>query len=310
LFPNTATEEYLEYRGEPFNITRKQPSTAAGSADFTGTNGTNISSGTKLINDDGGQYSTIAPGVISGGTANIAIQADAPGADYNMEHLAILTLVNPISGIDDQAFVDTNGITGGSDLETDDSLRERILTRQGIPAMGGSNDDYITWARETSGLNITRIWVFPEYMGPMSVYIFFVLDDQDPIFPNTSEIAAVQSQIDGKAPNIARVTVASPVERKIGLVCSVLPNTAEVRDSVKDSLLNFFRNNVNVGEVIYKAALDEAVSLAAGELSHEIQAITLDGQAIVPVGDVYLGNGDLSILEFLIINGITVYTIY
>jgi uncharacterized phage protein gp47/JayE len=141
----------------------------------------------------------------------------------------------------------------------------------------------------------------------MTVGVFFVLDNQVPIFPTAPQVQDVLDQIILKAPNLARVTVYSPQKAGIGIVISAQPNTSAVREAIRDSLLAFF-NTTDVGMILYKTMLDEAIGLAAGEITHVIQGLAINSVPVVPVGDLYMDGNQLPRLEFLIINGVTVYT--
>lgn len=307
LFPSTATSEYLDVHGDTWGKVRLQPTFAQGFIDLTGNNGTFIPTGTVWLNEDGGEYESLADATISGGTASVEVKASEAGAAYNRLYGSILTLSAPIAGLDDVATVGLDNITGGADVESDDAFRARILSRIKEPSTGGNVKDYETWVRDTPSIQVTRVWIFPRYTGPETVGIFFVLDNQPVIFPDPSQVSLVQNQVDGKAPATDVPTVYAPAKAAIGIVCTVSPDTEVVRNAVKDSLLAFFENT-DVAMILYKAMLDEAISLATGEITHNIDGLTLNGIGMYPVGDIYLAHNQLPVLSFLIVNSVTVYT--
>lgn len=71
LFPQTATDEYLELWASWFGITRKDPVKAEGYAIFTGTASTTIPNSTAIQKADGTQYETQASATISAQTIGI-----------------------------------------------------------------------------------------------------------------------------------------------------------------------------------------------------------------------------------------------
>ena len=71
LFPQTATDEYLELWASWFGITRKDPVKAEGYAVFTGTASTTIANATAIQKADGTQYETQASATISAQTIGI-----------------------------------------------------------------------------------------------------------------------------------------------------------------------------------------------------------------------------------------------
>lgn len=296
LFVTTAEAEYLEEHALKWGKTRRQPTYAEGTALATGLDGEDIPAAT-IYNDAAGiEFETTALATIASGVATISVKCKETGAAGNHPENDILTLAAPISGIDDQAVVDSGGILGGEDLESDDDLRARVLTRIQNPATGGNDADYLQWALDTPSLGVTRVWIETEFSGPGTVGIFFVLDNQAPIFPNASNVAQVQGEIDAHAPITARPTVYAPAEKKIAIEMDLNPNTTEVQQAVKDSLAAFFRNNTDVGMIIFKSQLDEAISLAAGEIDHLITDIKVDTVS-VGVNDVQMGKNELPTID-------------
>jgi len=296
LFIVTATNAWLERHATKWGKTRRQPTFAAGKCNVTGTDGKQIPANTQYQNADGIEYETKALVTIAGGVGVIEVDALASGVAGNQEEGDILTLTSPLEGIDDQAFVDADGIQGGEDLESDDDLRDRVLQRVQNPATGGNDADYIGWVLDTPGLGVTRVWIIGSFNGPGTVGIFFVLDNQSPIFPNPSNIATVQAVIDAHAPVGVEATVYAPVERKISITMDLNPNTAEVQNNVKDSLEAWFKDNTDVGMLLFRSQLDEAISLAAGEVDHTITDIEVDSVS-VGVGDVQLGTNELPTID-------------
>ena len=82
-------------------------------------------------------------------------------------------------------------LTGGTDTETDDQLRARILHRIQNPPMGGAQADYVTWALAVPG--VTRAWAAPE-QGPGTITVRFLMDDlraDDDGWPTPADVQAV-----------------------------------------------------------------------------------------------------------------------
>lgn len=292
LFVTLAEKEYLEEHAFKWGKTKRQPTYSEGTATATGLDGTDIPDTTIFNDSEGLEFETQGLVTITGGVATVTVKANQTGQDSNHAENDILTLASPIAGIDDQAVVDAGGILGGEDLESDDDFRDRILTRIQNPGMGGRASDYEQWAADTPSLGVTRVWVYTEFAGPGTVGIFFVLDNQAPIFPNPSNVAAVQANIDQHAPITAKPTAYSPTERKFGLTMNLSPNTAAVQQAVKDSLATFFRKNTSVGMILFRSQLDEAISVAAGEVDHLITDMEIDSVAVT-VGDQTFGANEL-----------------
>ena len=80
-------------------------------------------------------------------------------------------------------------MTGGTDTETDEQLRARILQRIQNPPMGGSAADYVAWALAVPG--VTRAWAAPE-QGIGTITVRFLMDDlraDDDGWPTPADVA-------------------------------------------------------------------------------------------------------------------------
>lgn len=73
-------------------------------------------------------------GAYSSDFADIPVESVLIGTDKNLIHGALLTLASTVIGVDSstQATANGEGITAGSDIEDDDSLRERVLLANAI----------------------------------------------------------------------------------------------------------------------------------------------------------------------------------
>jgi uncharacterized phage protein gp47/JayE len=289
IFPDTATDEYMTRHGSLFGITRTPATYATGNVVFTGTNATVIPEGTLLRRpDDGAEYETDADGTIASGTATIAVTASEAGEDGNADVGTTLNLVTPISGVTSAATVASGGLDGGTDEETDDALRVRVQERMADQPHGGKESDYVTWAKEVSG--VTRAWVYPLELGVGTVTVRFVRDDDgegSAIIPSAGEVTTVQEYIDELRPVTAAVTVAPPVAVALDFEIELTPDTAAVRAAVEAELTDLLRREAEPGGTILLTHIQEAISLAEGETDY----ILTD-----PVANVEHATGEIAIM--------------
>lgn len=293
-FPDTAESEYLLRWAALFGLEKTAATFSQGNYTFTGTNGTTIASDTELQTDDGVEYTTDALGTISGGTATVAITASTEGAIGNLDAGETLTLVSPISGIDSQGTVAAGGLTGGTDEETDEALRARLLLRLQDPPHGGSAADYEIWALEVSG--VTRAWVFEEWLGAGTVGVFFVRDNDGSgaaIIPSAGEVTTVQTYIDDptRRPVTADVTVIAPTAVALNLTIELTgDDTTAIRNAVEANLEDMLLRDGEPGGTILLSRIREAISTAAGETDHDLT---------VPSADVTHSAGQLPIMGMI-----------
>lgn len=98
--------------------------------------------------------------------------------------------VNNIEGLTSATFGDI--YEGGSDEESDESLRTRIQEKISGPAENGNRQHYKTWCESIEGVGQARI--FPLWNGPNTVKATLISPDGQPCSP--SKVLEVQNYID------------------------------------------------------------------------------------------------------------------
>jgi uncharacterized phage protein gp47/JayE len=266
LIYDTAEGAWLERWATIWGITRKAAAVASGSVTFTGSNGAVIPSGAVLAAYDGVLYETTAEGTIASGSAVVAVVAASSGVSGNRATGQTFTLQSPISGVTASAVV--GAMAGGTDIENDDSLRGRLLSRIKQPPQGGSKADYSTWALAVAG--VTRAWVYPLELGAGTVTVRFMMDGTyaDGI-PLAGDVTAVAAYIDPLRPVTAAVTVVAPVAVPLDFTITGLnPSTAAVKAAITESLTDLIAREATPGGTLYLSHIREAISGAAGEFDH------------------------------------------
>jgi uncharacterized phage protein gp47/JayE len=246
-------------------VPRKPAAAATGDAvTFVIGVGAMVPSGTVLKAFDGVQYATSADSV--GMTAPVV--ALVAGAAGNRAAGQALSLVSPIAGVQTQAIA--GEISGGSDIESVDSLRARLIARVRTPPDGGSATDYVQWALEVPG--VTRAWVAPLEQGAGTVVVRFVRDDDVTPIPDPSEVAAVQAHIDAVRPVTAQVFVVAPVADPIAFQISLTPATVAVKAAVEAELRDLLIREAAPSVTLLISHIREAVSTAGGETDSVVVA--------------------------------------
>lgn len=270
-FVDSAEAEYLDRHADVWGVPRKAAVAAAGPVSLTGLDGAVIPAGTELMRVDGALYLTTAEAVISGGVAMANVTASEAGTAGDSPAGVSLTLTSPVTGVQSAATVQSTGLAGGADQETDAALRVRILARIQQPPQGGSKSDYEAWALAVTG--VTRAWVYPRHMGADTVGVAIVADDAvgGPL-PSTELVAAAQEHIETLRPVTAEVFVFAPEALAVDIALTITPDTAAVRAAVQAELADLFAREATPGGVIYLSHIREAVSVAAGEADHVITA--------------------------------------
>lgn len=291
LFPDTAELEFLDRWLSIFGLIRKPSTFSTGNMTFTGTAGSVIPAGTAMLRSDGVEYTTTAEGTLSGSpaTATIPVTAAVAGSNGTTPAGQIFTLVSPIAGVNSNPTVAGGDIAGGSNEEGDEAARGRLMQRIQQPPQGGAEHDYEAWALEVSG--VTRVWVYPLYLGPGTVGVAIVADDaEDGPIASEQLVEDTQAHVDEKKPVTAHPTVFTPEAVELDLNITLTPDTTIIRNAVIAELRDMLRREAKPGSTIYISKIREAISIAAGEDHHVLNSPTSDivtttGQLLV-LGDI------------------------
>ncbi len=271
---------------------RKPAAPAQGSILITGTPTTPVITGTLFQRSDGARFLVDSPGVVidGGGSISTPMTAEEPGAAGNTAIGTTVTIVTQVAGVDSAATVEDDGsgggLTNGVDIESIEDLIGRVEFRVQNPPSGGGPGDYIAEALKIPG--VTRAFEFPLQLGPGTVLLTFVLDNQTPtIIPNPAKVAEVQAAIDLFRPVTAAVTVAAPAEVPLDASIQLLPNTAAVQAAVDAELVDYLRRRGGDNDTLLLSQINEAISLAQGEEDHIL---------ISPVANVTHAIGEVPVL--------------
>lgn len=275
LFATTANREFLLRRGRIYGMRPTPAEFATGTVTATGDDGEVIDEGETLVRDDGFTYTVTSSATISGGDADLALEADEAGEDGNLDAGETLEFESPISGVDPGVTVDSDGITGGADEESTEAFRERLKLRLSEPPQGGAEQDYEAWALEVSG--VTRAWVFPHEEGLGTVVVRFVMDDRDDIFPESGDVEAVQEVLDENRPVTDEATAKAPVEKQVDFDIELTPDDSGTRAAVEAELDDLFFRDAEPGDgegrgTILLSQMRTAIGIAEGVEDYQLNS--------------------------------------
>lgn len=242
---------------------------AQGLVTFTGVNGSVIAADTRLQTVDGLEYATLVDVTVVAGIASVGAIAIVSGAAGNQIAGTVLTLVNPVAGVNANVTVNAGAMTGGTDDESMDGLYNRYLQRVQNPGHGGNAADYIGWALEVPG--VTRAWVYGGLDGVDTVQVYFLRDnDVASIIPDAAEVATVQAHMNApdRKPVAAVVGVYAPTPKVINFTIAAVPNTAPVKAAIEQELRDLVRREAALGTTVLLTHMNESISLAEGETDH------------------------------------------
>lgn len=297
MFPQTCDDDILETLHAPLWLGEgRLPAVAAsGKGTVKGNAGAMVPQGTLLNRSDGAVF-VVKTGVTipDAGKISVDLVADTAGAAGNTAVGEKLTIANTISGV--ESTVETDGISGGSDIESIESLRERIIESRINGKDVGRTTDWARWAREVPG--VTRAWAVPLLSGIGTVTVYFMRDgDSDP-FPNEEEQRKVQIHLEKTGLPFGEIIATAPKKRVLDMQIQIKPDSLENRHSVEAKLKALIsRHSAPVqydidgyvptpvtGITIPLTHFSEAISTAPGEYDHVLQS---------PISDVSCNVGEL-----------------
>lgn len=223
-FADTTFGEFLDRRADEHGVFRNAATFATGTLELTGTLGTDIPAGTRFTTQGSEAvlpqaFTTDVDVEIGAGPTLVAATAAIAGAAGNAPAETIVLPENPIDGL--TAVTNPLAFSGGFDVETDESLLEKLNDKVRNPGTSGNQANYRQWAREVAGVGAATVVPIEDGPGTVTVAIL----DVDMTAPDAGLVAEVQEYIapgglntgTGKAPVGASVTVEGATEVPIDI---------------------------------------------------------------------------------------------
>jgi uncharacterized phage protein gp47/JayE len=291
-FVHSMEAEFLDAEGLTYDLPRKPAETASGTALATGLAGSVIPAGAVCKRDDGAEYAVTADATIGAdGTAQVTLQAVVAGSAGNAAAGIALSWTSPIAGL--QNGLTVADIRGGTDSESDEDYRERILDRKREPPHGGNAHDYEQWALQVPG--ITRAWCMPLWMGYGTVGVMIARDNDVDIIPTEEQCREVWNYIEPLRPVTAEVYVFAPVKQPVDVTVKISPDSEVAREAVELELRDFIDREGGPSAVLRVSRISEAISAAVGEHHHYLlepmNDVTVAANAIPVLGQLVFVEG-------------------
>lgn len=270
------TGAQLDLYGQIYGTPRKVATRASGTITCTGSNGSVIPVNTIFQHADGTQIISTAAATISSGTATVSVNAVTVGVSSDKAAGQPFTLFNSVAGVATNAVVVS--LTGGTDIETDDLYRGRLLNIIQAPAMGGNINDYAVWAKQIPG--VTRVWVNPNGRGIGTVDVRFLMDNTYTNgIPLAGDVATVNAYLNDptRKPVCADVLALAPATVAYNIsISNLTPLTPLVQANIQAELTDLFLNKSFPGCTIYSSMIWSAIANATGTQHFTLVSPTTD----------------------------------
>jgi uncharacterized phage protein gp47/JayE len=285
--PDTAELEHLIRHASIWGVYQRPATLAVGYGLFTGVPGTVVPQGLQLRTPGNALVETAVDGTVldGAGGATILLQATVGGTAANTPGGQALPIVTALAGLDPQvAMLDVDGLAGGAEPETPESLLARLLKVIREPGHGGAVFDYPNWVMESFAA--CKVAAIPNWVGYGSVGVVVAMGTPDePRVPTGAEITAIAAHLEGLRPVTAEVHVVAYTPLVVPFTIAIRPDTVANRAAVQAAIDDHFAREAETGTVMPKSRLSEAISAASGEYAHVLS---------VPAGDITPGPTELA----------------
>lgn len=231
LFIDTAAAEYLDKGAADHNIERK-PATSAVRKVIT-------SSDEDVVGTIWGINQLTYTITERTSANNYKAECTTPGKVGNQYYGEM----SPISNISGVTCALGDVLLEGTDVESDDALRSRIMEKIKRPATSGNSYQYKQWATEVAGVGAAKI--FPLANGPGTVKV--VITDSNRSGAGADLVALVADHIEEVRPIGADVSVVSATEKEINVSAGIKLknglNLGTVQNMFAEALTNHLKEN-------------------------------------------------------------------
>lgn len=290
-FPQTASGEYLDMHAETRGITRKAAKYSSGSLRFSKATPAsfdiNIPTGTICADTSNNKrYETISDAVLVAGSLYVDIPAKSSESSSASNTAAgtITLMITPPQGI--TSVTNPNSFSGGTDAESDEALRERLL--KSFRTISNSTNSAFYYNHAMSFDEVISASVIPKARGIGTIDV--VIETAD-ISPSAEVISKIQQSFDKIKEINVDVLVKAPVPVGVDINMSLKSTdlfTFETAcENIKARLREFF-STFTVSKSMFLAELYSYLLGTEGVYTFSISA---------PSSDVYPEKGEIIVLD-------------
>ena len=218
MSPTSAEEEDLEALAAVYGLDKRTASSASGYLTVSVTGSAVIPAGFVCTAPDGQRYQTDSSTTVGQGiNLNVRVVALEAGANTNQAASTVMTWESAaIGALSQTAAVDIDGLTGGSDTDTTEELRERLISKLTSPGQGGNSAMVRELALATSA-GVDGAFVYCAVRGPGSFDVVIVSDDAQREL-GAATVASVEASVLGSMPAHSSLNVTSVQTEPVDVV--------------------------------------------------------------------------------------------
>lgn len=272
--------DFLDHLAANRGVARQQAAAATTTLRFTLSEAkayaVGIPAGTRATNGNGVYFQTKEYGEVPAGSTAVDIEAECTEQGITGNDLVpgqIDVLVDPVAYVASVSNVDTS--TGGTNLETDASLAERVYLAPSSYSVAGPDDAYAFWAKT---YNTSIGSVKPTSPEPCQVDVYILMADGS--LPESGIINGLQAYLSSKniRPLTDLVTVKAPTAKAFSVDFTYYINRSNsasataIQAAVQDAVAKYITwQTTEIGKDINPSELIKRV-VAAGAKRVEVTA--------------------------------------
>ena len=260
-FPQTAAGEYLDRHAALRGLARKAGEKAHGvlrfRMDLTREDDVSIPAGTVCSTAGLVRFVTLEDAVIEAGSlyADAPAQAESAGSAGNAAVQTVTVLTQAPVGV--AGVTNPAAFAGGSDGETDEALRQRVLDSF-VRLPNGANAAFYE-QRALSHAGVRAVSVIPRESGIGTVGVVIAADGG---IPDAALVAEVQADIQKVREIAVDVTVRAPTAQVVNVTAKLKPKAgvafATAKAAVTSAVRAYFTGAL-LGRRLYRAALGDVI---------------------------------------------------
>lgn len=300
LFPQTATSRQLEYHADLRGLKRKNATKSTGVLRFSlpepATSTVVIPSGTmcSTAGKNPVRFITTSTASIEVGFKMAIANAYAvvAGSEGNVAPNTVTVITSSVNS--QLSVTNLDSFSGGSDTESDESLRNRIIDDIKSPSTGTNKAYYKRLAESVDGVYSAN--VVPRVRGNGTVDIYIASHGAT---IGSEYVAQVQSLMDSERELNVDVLVSAAATNRVSVSLSLIEKNGydfeEVKAAVTEKLQEYFLT-LHVGEIVYVSNLGKIIGGVEGVDSFLFRSTSLNNLApsynqLLVLGNTYISQG-------------------
>ncbi len=273
VFIKDGYDECLDIRVNEFGVYRKEGTRAIGEVIFEGSKGTKIGNGT-LISFNDLQYVVIKDIILSDNIQDnrSPVEALSIGSKYNLLANTGFKVVDDIMNV--KKIYNESNFEGGTEIETDDELRERYELVMDNIATSGNEAHYKIWAMEVQG--VYNAQVTPRWNGGGTVKILIYGQNNQTV--DDTVLQRCIEHIESLRPTGAEITVVTPKPFDINVSATLKIQEGYSIENIREQfILTMNEYSIeNRTEIVYLKVLSIILGI---EGVHDLSNLLINGDS-------------------------------